>query len=80
MLNAHVGKMTYSEAVQHFGQPMSCTDSSTGLQCTWIRWQGSRHQSDTSVFPTITSHYPPVALLTFKDGVLSDWELSGNWK
>lgn len=79
-LDTNVGKMTYEEAVQHFGQPFECTDSGHMKRCTWINWRGRRHQPNMGFVQMAVGDDPPVAVLTFKNDVLSDWHLSGKWK
>jgi hypothetical protein len=80
LLDSGVGKMTYEEAVQHFGKPFECTDSGVVKRCTWVNWRGRRYQPDMGVVQMAVGNDPPVAVLTFKHNVLSDWHLSGTWK
>ena len=80
LLDAGVGKMTYSEAVEHFGQPFECTDLTAMKRCTWLNWRGLRYNPNMGFVQMPMGDDPPVALLTFKGGVLSEWHLSGKWK
>ncbi len=79
MLDSRLGVMTYNDAVEQFGQPMECTDGENTRRCTWIRWRGRRFKPDSGVVQMTVAADPPVALLTFTDGVLTDWHLSGKW-
>jgi len=81
MLDSRVGQMTYEEAVQNFGPPTECTDLGKTKKCTWINWPGQfRYQQSTGVVQTGVAGDPPVAMLTFTKGVLTEWTLSGKWK
>jgi hypothetical protein len=81
VLDSRVGQMTYEEAVQNFGPPTECTDQGKTKKCTWINWPGQlRYQQNTGVVQMGVATDPPVAMLTFTKGVLTEWTLSGNWK
>ena len=81
MLDSRVGQMTYEEAVQNFGPPTECTDLGKTKKCTWINWPGQlRYQQNTGVVQMGVTGDPPVAMLTFTKGVLTEWTLSGKWK
>jgi len=80
MLNSRMGDMTYEEAIQRFGPPTQCAEAGVTLVCTWV------YESNGTVFMPIGQNVyalparAPSARLTFTNGVMTYWQLNGNWE
>jgi len=80
MLKSRLNQMDYEEALQNFGQPTQCAESGSTRECTWVRGEGemvSMPAGDTTYVVPVEPH---TAHLTFHNGVLTEWQLSGDWE
>ena len=80
MLNSRLGQMTYEEALQRFGPPAQCAESGETKTCTWVHGTGGAVFMPMGYSVFAVPIEPPSARLTFTNGVLSYWYLTGNWK
>ncbi len=80
MLKSRTGLMTYEEALQRFGPPTQCAEAGMTKTCSWVYGSGGTVYAPIgpNVFAIPTP--PRSARLTFIDGVLSNWQLTGRWK
>ena len=75
-----MGYMNYEEALQRFGPPTQCAEAGNTKTCTWIYGSGGAIYTPLgSGFMAIPTPAPS-ARLTFTNGVLSYWQLTGKWE
>jgi hypothetical protein len=80
MLNARMGYMTYEEAIFRFGPPTQCADAGSTKTCTWVADQGATVIAPVGGMLLAIPQEPTTARLTFKDGKLVNWQLTGEWE
>ena len=80
MLNSRMGLMDYEEAIQRFGPPTQCAEEGRTKTCIWIYGSGGMVYAPIGRNVWAIPTQAPSARLTFVNGVLSYWELSGNWE
>lgn len=80
MLNSRLGLMTYEEALQRFGPPIQCAEAGATKTCVWVYGSGGTVFAPIGQIVVAIPKKAPTARLTFNKGVLSNWQLSGNWK
>lgn len=79
-LNSKLGKMNYEEAIQAFGPPTNCAEAGSTRTCIWIHDSGQVIYAPVSGYIVGVPIEAPSARLTFTNGILTRWELRGNWK
>ena len=80
MLNSRLGLMTYEEALQRFGPPTQCAEAGSTKTCVWVYGSGGTVFAPIGKNVVAIPTQAPTARLTFNNGVLSNWQLNGNWK
>jgi len=80
MLNDRLGLMTFEEALQSFGPPTQCADAGSTKACLWVYESGGTIFAPVGQAIVAIPTRPPTARLTFTNGVLSQWQLTGRWK
>ncbi len=80
MLNARLRLMTFEEALQRFGPPTQCAEAGSTKTCLWHYGPGGRIYAPAGDFIVAIPTQPTTARLTFTDGMLSNWQLTGRWK
>jgi len=80
MLNLRMYKMTYEEALQRFGPPSQCAESGSTRVCNWIYGGGGTVIMPVGNMAMAVPVQGPSARLTFTNGVLTYWQLTGNWE
>lgn len=80
MLNSRIGSMNYEEALQRFGAPTRCAEAGSTKTCTWIYGSGGVVYAPVGNAIVGIPTNAPGARLTFTNGVLSSWRLTGKWK
>jgi hypothetical protein len=80
MLNARSGLMTFEEALQRFGPPTQCAEAGSTKTCTWVHKPGRTIYAPIGDFVLAVPTQARTARLTFTNGVLSQWQLTGRWK
>lgn len=81
MLNSRLGHMNYEESIQRFGPPTQCAVAGVTKTCTWVYDAGGGGMlmplgRNVVAIPARN----PTARLTFTNGILSYWQLTGNWE
>lgn len=80
MLNSRLNAMTFEEAIQRFGPPSNCAEAGATKVCTWVYGSGGAMYATVG---QMTIGFPPdvpTARLTFTNGILTYWYLTGNWQ
>ena len=80
MLNSRMHVMTYEEALQRFGPPAQCAESGSTKVCTWSYGSGGAMLMPVGNMMVAAPMPGPSARLTFTNGVMTWWQLSGNWE
>jgi len=75
-----MGVMTYEEALQKFGPPTQCAEAGATKTCNWVYGSGGTVVAPIGQAMLAIPTPPPSARLTFVNGVLSNWQLTGRWK
>lgn len=73
--------MNYEEALERFGPPSRCAESGSTKVCTWIYGEGggTLYMPMGNSVVALPAQRPSVRL-TFKNDVLTYWQLNGNWE
>ncbi len=79
LLKSRVGQMNFEEAIQRFGPPTQCAEAGVTKACLWVYGQGgvSYVPLGRSFIPV--SIEPPTLRLIFINGILSTYEMKGDW-
>ena len=80
MLNSRMSRMTYEEAIQRFGPPSQCADAGNTKTCVWVYGDGGTLVMPIGNMMMALPAQRPSIRLTFVNGVLSWWQLNGNWE
>jgi hypothetical protein len=80
MLNSRMGLVNYEEAIQRFGPPTQCAEERKTKTCTWVYGSGGMVFAPIAGNVSAIPIEAPSARLTFSNGILSYWELRGNWE
>jgi hypothetical protein len=80
MLNSRMYQMNYEEALQRFGPPSQCAESGSTRVCVWNYGGGGTVVMPVGNMAMAVPVQGPSARLTFTNGVLTYWQLSGNWE
>ena len=80
MLDSRLGLMTYEEALQRFGPPTQCAEASSTKTCVWVYGSGGTVFAPVGQNVVAIPTQAPTARLTFTNGLLSNWQLTGRWR
>ena len=80
MLNKRRGQMNFEEALQRFGPPTNCAETGATKVCTWVYGRGGTTFVPIGKTLVAVPQRAPSARLTFVNGVLWSWRLTGNWE
>lgn len=75
-----MGLMNYEEAIQRFGPPTQCAEEGKTKTCTWVYGSGGMVFAPVGSNVLAVPTQAPSARLTFSNGILSYWDLRGNWE
>jgi hypothetical protein len=75
-----VGRLTIEQAFTHLGPPARCGDAGQVRTCLWVRGSATNVAVPLGGYWVNQTIPPRTMTLTFLNGVLSNYRLTGDWE